>query len=340
MGPPSSSARSARRVRTTRARGRAGSITVGFSTVLRLGFGLQVSDTHGMKAMRRATVEPIVRRCRNGTDLFDTELVLRADRAGLSRRRGPGDGRGASPVAHAHLPARPPDAGRTRPARGSSSGGTTDVASTRPLRRRALGTPRAAHAVGEVAGQILDQFGGDDPDLVVCFASPHFVGTMDDLAFALRNLLTPRAMLGMTAVAVVAGTHEVEDGPALSVFAASLPDAQFTPLALGVEPTPDGTTIAGWPEHDRPPSALLLLADPFTFPPDGFLHRVNDDLTETGDRLRSWAAQRPRRGARAGTGCCSTTASRRPAQSASCSTGVAVQTVVSQGCRPSASRSW
>ena len=59
-------------------------ITAGFSTVLRLGFGLRVSDTHGMKAMRRSTVEPIVRRCRNGTDLFDTELVLRADRAGLA----------------------------------------------------------------------------------------------------------------------------------------------------------------------------------------------------------------------------------------------------------------
>src|SRR5256885_12698903 len=46
-------------------------------------FGLRVSDPHGMKAMRRAQVEPIVRKCRNGTDLFDTELVLRADRAGL-----------------------------------------------------------------------------------------------------------------------------------------------------------------------------------------------------------------------------------------------------------------
>jgi glycosyltransferase involved in cell wall biosynthesis len=58
-------------------------ITASFSTVLRVGFGLTVSDTHGMKAMRRETVEPIARRCRRGTDLFDTELVLRADRAGL-----------------------------------------------------------------------------------------------------------------------------------------------------------------------------------------------------------------------------------------------------------------
>jgi len=58
-------------------------VTAGFSTILRIGFGLTVSDTHGMKGMRRVVVEPIVRRCRNGTDLFDTELVLRADRAGL-----------------------------------------------------------------------------------------------------------------------------------------------------------------------------------------------------------------------------------------------------------------
>jgi glycosyltransferase involved in cell wall biosynthesis len=58
-------------------------ITAGFSTVLRYGFGVQVSDTHGMKAMRRAELVPIARDCRNGTDLFDTELVLRADRAGL-----------------------------------------------------------------------------------------------------------------------------------------------------------------------------------------------------------------------------------------------------------------
>jgi glycosyltransferase AglD len=58
-------------------------VTAGFAMILRVGFGLSVSDTHGMKLMRRAAVEPLARECRTGADLFDTELILRAERAGL-----------------------------------------------------------------------------------------------------------------------------------------------------------------------------------------------------------------------------------------------------------------
>lgn len=58
-------------------------VTATFSSSLRMLFGVQVSDTHGMKAMRREPVAPIAQACRFGTDLFDTELVIRAERAGL-----------------------------------------------------------------------------------------------------------------------------------------------------------------------------------------------------------------------------------------------------------------
>jgi glycosyltransferase involved in cell wall biosynthesis len=58
-------------------------VTTVFSWLLRAAFSLAVSDTHGMKAMRRAAVAPIVERCRFRTDLFDTELVIRSERAGL-----------------------------------------------------------------------------------------------------------------------------------------------------------------------------------------------------------------------------------------------------------------
>src|SRR5438876_5823636 len=109
--------------------------------------------------------------------------------------------------------------------------------------------PVAAHAVGEAAGEILDTFAGDEPDLLVCFVSPHFVGAFDDLAFALGNLLAPRVLLGATAVAIVGGAHEIEDGPAVSLFAARLPGARLTPVSLELEPVSDSEyTITGWPD--------------------------------------------------------------------------------------------
>jgi glycosyltransferase involved in cell wall biosynthesis len=58
-------------------------VTTVFSVLLRAVFSLSVSDTHGMKAMRRVDVEPILERCRFRTDLFDTEVVIRSQRAGL-----------------------------------------------------------------------------------------------------------------------------------------------------------------------------------------------------------------------------------------------------------------
>ena len=58
-------------------------VTLVFSTILKVGFGLTVSDTHGMKVLRREPLAPLAEACRFGTDLFDTELILRAERAGL-----------------------------------------------------------------------------------------------------------------------------------------------------------------------------------------------------------------------------------------------------------------
>lgn len=58
-------------------------VTAAFSAVLRHGFGLRIRDTHGLKALRRQPLAPLVAQCRFGKDIFDTELILRAERAGL-----------------------------------------------------------------------------------------------------------------------------------------------------------------------------------------------------------------------------------------------------------------
>ena len=92
--------------------------------------------------------------------------------------------------------------------------------------------PLATSAVGEVAGEVLERFDGERPDLLVCFASPHHVGTFEDIASALRRLLEPEVMVGVTAVSIIAGPREVEDAPAVAVWAARFDDAALTPVSL------------------------------------------------------------------------------------------------------------
>ncbi|HET7523494.1 MAG TPA: glycosyltransferase [Acidimicrobiales bacterium] len=64
-------------------------VTTVFTLMLRRGFGLGVSDTHGVKSMRRAALLPVVESCSFGKDIYDTEVVLRAERKGLTIREIP-----------------------------------------------------------------------------------------------------------------------------------------------------------------------------------------------------------------------------------------------------------
>ncbi|MEX0795512.1 MAG: glycosyltransferase family 2 protein [Acidimicrobiia bacterium] len=56
--------------------------TLVFNLLLRTILGSQVSDTHGMKAFRRELVDDLAPQVVSRKDLYDTELVIRAERAG------------------------------------------------------------------------------------------------------------------------------------------------------------------------------------------------------------------------------------------------------------------
>jgi glycosyltransferase involved in cell wall biosynthesis len=56
--------------------------TLVVSGMLRVLVGFRGTDTHGLKAMRRATITPTVERCVVDRDLFASELVIRAQREG------------------------------------------------------------------------------------------------------------------------------------------------------------------------------------------------------------------------------------------------------------------
>ncbi len=57
--------------------------------LLRLALGFRGTDTHGLKAFRRRKLQPIAEACLVDRDLFASELVIRAQRAGLDVREIP-----------------------------------------------------------------------------------------------------------------------------------------------------------------------------------------------------------------------------------------------------------
>ena len=58
-------------------------ISQGFTTLLRMLFDRRMDDTHGMKVLRREVVARYAPQTVRTTDLFDTELIIRARREGV-----------------------------------------------------------------------------------------------------------------------------------------------------------------------------------------------------------------------------------------------------------------
>ena len=146
--------------------------------------------------------------------------------------------------------------------------------------------PLATHAVGEVTGQVLDKV-GEGAQLAVLFVSAAHTGAMEDIAAAVRSILQPEVLVGCTAGSVVGGAREVEDQPAISLWAGTM--SSVAPIRLTAEQVGDEVAVAGFPAPDLLPAdgrALLVLADPFSFPVDSFLsglaEQVGVDLPVVG----------------------------------------------------------
>ena len=130
-------------------------------------------------------------------------------------------------------------------------------------------------AAMDAAMRAREALDGAPVSLAVVFASPHFFGHAQSVLDAVHEAVTPQAVLGCLAEAVLGEGREVEEEPAVSVWLASLPSAPET-FHLTFEPITGGGTFDGWPAEGAEPGAFLLLGDPFTFPADPFLRALND----------------------------------------------------------------
>lgn len=135
-------------------------------------------------------------------------------------------------------------------------------------------------AASEAAARVREEL-GDTATLAVVFVHPDLARDPTPLLEAVHAHLAPRALIGCTGEAIIGVGREVEDEPAVVVWAARMPGARLTPIRAFSGPGIDGgTEFAGWPDG---PSAdgvgeddlLILLADPFTFRADVLLARMN-----------------------------------------------------------------
>ena len=118
--------------------------------------------------------------------------------------------------------------------------------------------------------------GHGEVDLAFVFLSSAHVAEAEAAASAVREELAPRHLLGCVAQGVVGRAREIEEGPAVAVWACVLPGAEIECFHAAPVQTDAGIAVAGFPELDDP-GLVALLVDPFTFPAGPFLTRLNEE---------------------------------------------------------------
>ena len=184
--------------------------------------------------------------------------------------------------------------------------------------------PDTAAAAAAAAGAAAAELGATETDLAFLFVTPEHREAIDVAAAAIRSALRPRHLLGCVASGVVARERELEEGPALAVWAASLPGASIE--SFHVEEAGDGVDL---PDLGAP-SLVVVLVDPFSVPADRLVDTLNAEHAGV-PVVGGIAAGSGRPGTQAlvlGDG-----VYEGGAVGAAVS-GTAVQAVVSQGCAP------
>lgn len=131
----------------------------------------------------------------------------------------------------------------------------------------------------EVAvGQALAALDGATPDLMCVFVAPGPGHTADQAGAAgvrAMELAGAGTAIGATAGGVIGDGRGEENGPAVAVWAATLPGTRIRPYRLEAERSGDGVQVTGLPQLLSDDRVAAMLVDPYSFPVAGFLDRSN-----------------------------------------------------------------
>lgn len=136
-------------------------------------------------------------------------------------------------------------------------------------------SPDVTSALDGLIERLADGLNGARPDLLVVYFTPHHVHDAALIRERLLEKLDPRVLMGCPALGVIGEAVEVEAGAGLSLWGASWPGAELTPfhLSMGDADVPE---VTGWPESLPEGAGLMVLADPYTTPPDDLLNGLHE----------------------------------------------------------------
>jgi small ligand-binding sensory domain FIST len=133
----------------------------------------------------------------------------------------------------------------------------------------------ARFGAAEAAAAARDALGGRACDIAVVFASGAHLAAPEATLEGIHEALGPAELVGCGAAGVIGEMREVEEGTAVSVWAAALDGGEATTFHAEVEPLGEGEgVLSGLPDLTGAAGALLL-ADPFTFPTDAVLRELS-----------------------------------------------------------------
>ena len=194
---------------------------------------------------------------------------------------------------------------------------------------------RTSEAVAEAAAEVRRGLAGASADLVVAFVSPHHLDAAAQLPAQVAASLPGALLAGCTGGGIIGAGHEVEDAPALSLTAASLPGVRLTPFHLEQHELPEGADPQEWRETiDVDPATrphFLLLADPLTLDAGALVGGL-DAAYPAASKVGGLASGGPVPGAnRIFLGA---RAHRSGVAGIALSGNLMLETIVAQGCRP------
>ena len=193
----------------------------------------------------------------------------------------------------------------------------------------------AQTAAESACRQVIEQLAGESCHLACVFVSTIYRASWPDIVGRIADQLKPQVLIGCSGSGIIGGEQEIEWVPAISIVAAHLPEVQLFPFTVTPDElessAPGGFWIDKVGASPGTQPIFVLFVDPYTCEP----MKLIDELNQTY-RTRPIIGGLVSGGNEPGehllfTG---TTVSHEGAVGVAMTGNIAMDTIVSQGCRP------